>query len=106
LGANVEHAGVAFPFGSPDEIWLAGCGAKGWIVLSRDKQIRRRRLEIETLRAAGVAAFVFTGGEATAQETADVIAALIRKFVNITISEPRPFLYTFGMGGSLRKIRL
>jgi hypothetical protein len=82
---------------------LAGCGTKGWIVLTRDKRIRYRTLERETLRAYGVAAFALTAGQATAEETATVIVPLLAKMVNISISEPRPFLYTFGLAGRLSR---
>ena len=44
-GANVEHAGGAFRFGTPDEVWLTACGEHNWIVLTRDQRIRRRVLE-------------------------------------------------------------
>jgi hypothetical protein len=55
---------------------------------------------------AGLAAFAFTGGQATAQETADAIVLLIQKMSNIAISEPKPFPYTFGFSGHLSRIRL
>jgi hypothetical protein len=96
-GAQVQHAGVAFPRGTPDEEWLAACGERNWIVLTRDKHIRRRVLEREALQVHGVGAFAFTGGQATGAETADIVQRLLLKMVNIGISEPRPFLYTFGV---------
>ena len=105
-GANVEHPGGAIPFGATDDVWLDECGKQGWIVLTRDKHIRRRRLEREALKASGVAAFALTSGEATAKEVADTIVPLVQKFVNMSVSEPQPFLYTFGLKGWLMKVRL
>ncbi len=104
--ANVRHAGEAFPFGTPDEAWLKAAGKNGWIVLTRDQKIRQRSLERESLMASGVAAFAFTGGQATARETAQVITPLIQKMTNMSVSEPKPFLYTFGISGSLTRVRL
>ena len=52
-GATVEHAGGAFPCGTQDEVWLAACGERGWIVLTRDKRIRWRVLEREAIRLSG-----------------------------------------------------
>jgi hypothetical protein len=46
------------------------CGQQGWIVLMRDKMVRRRRVELESLKAAKVVAFVCTAGEATAEQVA------------------------------------
>ena len=105
-GANVEHAGGALPFGATDDLWLGECGERNWIVLTRDTNIRRRRLEREALMASGVAAFALTSGEATAEEVADTIVPLVRKFVNMSVSEQKPFLYTFGLKGWLTKVRL
>jgi hypothetical protein len=67
---------------------------------------KRRPLEIDALARADVAAFVFTGGQATAEDTAKSIVPLLQKFANMAISEPKPFLYTFGSSRSLSRVRL
>jgi len=72
----------------------------------RDKHVRRRPLELTALQAANAVAFVCTAGQATAQETADAVARLIHKFANISTSESRPCLYTFGLSGSLTRVKL
>ena len=105
-GVTVEHAGGAVPFGASDETWLSKCGDNGWIVLARDKRIRHRRLELDSLTSHGVAAFVFICGQATAAETADIVDSLLQKFVNMAVSEPKPFMYTFGRGKRLSRIAL
>ncbi len=106
LAIIVRHAGEAFPSATHDEVWLAECGTRGSIVLMRDKHVRRRPLELAALRAANVAAFVCTAGQATAEDTANAVVRLVRRFVNISISEPRPCLYSFGLSGSLTCIKL
>jgi hypothetical protein len=106
LGATVHHPGESLPFGSPDEAWLAECGARGWIVLSRDKAVRRRPLEMESLRTARVAAFICTAGQATARQTADTVERILGKLVNISRSQARPFVYTFGLSGKPVRLRL
>lgn len=105
-GATVEHAGEAFPFGTEDATWLTACGEKGWTVLTRDQRIRRRLLEREAIRRSGAAVFALTAGEATAAETAEVVVRLLRKLANTTVSERKPFLYTFGLSGRLNKVKL
>jgi hypothetical protein len=105
-GAKVRRVGIDVPYGSTDEAWLEIVGNNHWIALMRDQKIRRRRLETEALRAHGVAAFAFTGGQETAQQTAHTICPLLIKFANMNVSEPKPFLYTFGVAGSLTKVKL
>jgi PIN like domain len=106
-GANVRHVGEpGIPFGSSDEHWLTVAGNSQWIALMRDQKIKRRELEKAALMAAGLAAFAFIGGEATAKDTADAIVPHLVKFANMAISEPRPFLYTFGFSGHLSRVKL
>jgi hypothetical protein len=107
-GAAVQHPGPGqqIPFGTPDEIWLTHAGQAQWIVLTRDQRIRRRALEREALKRHGIAAFVFVGGEVSAATTAAVIVPLLPKFANMSVSEPRPFLYTFSSRGRLARARL
>lgn len=105
-GATVEHAGGNMPFGVTDDVWLTECGKNGWIVLTRDKHIRRRKLERDALMDNGVAAFALTSGEATARQVAETVIPMIQKFVNISVSGPKPFLYTFGLRGYLSKVKL
>ncbi len=105
-GAAVRCVGEDIPYGSADEVWRSVVGSRGWIALMRDQRIRRRPLELAALQAAGVAAFVFTGGQATAQDTAAAVVSRLVKFANMAISEPRPLLYTFGRSGHLSQVRL
>ena len=105
-GAVVRRPGVDIPFGTPDQSWLRTAGVNGWIVLMRDQRVRHRPLEIQALRDAGVAAFVFTAGQATAQRTAEVVTAKLRAMVNLSVSEPRPFLYTLSASGALARLKL
>jgi hypothetical protein len=54
-----------FAPGTPDDDWLADVGGRGWVVLTKDQRIRRRRAELQALLAANVAAFVLTSGNLT-----------------------------------------
>jgi len=63
-----------------------------------------RVLEREALQAHGVGALAFTGGQATDSETADIVLRLLLTMANIAISEPRPFMYTFGLSSPLARV--
>ena len=80
LASALTAAGVAaithdelFAEDTPDEEWLTRAGREGWIVLTKDKLIRKRRLERDALIAANVRAFVFTGGNMSGVEMAESI---------------------------------
>ncbi|MCO5167480.1 MAG: hypothetical protein M9894_14125 [Planctomycetes bacterium] len=60
-----------------DAVWLPSVGQRGWVVLTKDKWIRRRSNEIEALKAAGVAAFILSARGLSGQQMgAAFVAAL------------------------------
>jgi hypothetical protein len=61
-----------------DEEWLEAAGKQGWIVLTRDKNIRRKPNELRAFQEYGVIGFVFTSGDASAADTAELVTAVIR----------------------------
>jgi hypothetical protein len=54
----------------------------------------------------GVGCFTFTQGQATAEQCAGRIVELAPRMMAIGVSQPRPFLYTFGAQGGLAKVTL
>jgi len=104
-GAKVERARLHFPPGTPDEVWLATAGKRGWIVFTRDKRIRYRALERESLLEAEVRAFVFIGGNMTSAETAAALAKAWPTVARIAASEPPPFIYHIGRSGGVTKVK-
>jgi PIN domain-containing protein len=105
-GVQVRTPADLAGFGAADEQWLPLAATRGWVVLMRDQRVRYRELEKHALIHARVGAFVFTGGQATAAETAELVCQLRRKFANINRSECKPFLYSFGMAGAIHRIAL
>lgn len=103
-GPNVTTPYEAELAGSNDQLWLTVMGARGWVALMRDQNIRRRVLEKRALIAAKVGAFICIAGEATAEETTATVVSLLQKMANIASSERRPFVYTFGLSGKTRQI--
>lgn len=105
LGARVELHGDHFPQGTPDEEWLSAVGQKGWAVLTRDQRIRFRKIEQQALADAGVRAFVFTGGNATGDDTAAAVAKTFAKIANIIGSERPPFIYAITRSGAVTRLK-
>jgi hypothetical protein len=103
-GAVVERLTQHLPKGVDDSSWLSLAGAKGWVVLTRDKRIRYRRLERLALHAAAVRAFVFTGGNVTLAETARILAQALPAIEAICAREAGPFIYHIGQGGKPRRV--
>lgn len=70
MGARVELLHEHFAADTEDQDWLLEVGRRGWVVLTKDKFIRRRKAEFQVLLAAGVAAFVLSSGNLSGAATA------------------------------------
>jgi hypothetical protein len=86
-----------FPSGTPDETWLAELGRRGWVLLTKDKDVRRRSVESSAMIRAGIASFVLSGGDLTGTAMASAFAGayprmrkLLRDYVPPFVAVVRP----------------
>ena len=63
---------ATFGTGTPDIVWLPQVGARGWVLITKDKSIRKREIELRALRESGVRAFRLTAGGLKGEEQARV----------------------------------
>lgn len=103
-GAVVVRATERFARGTLDESWLAEAGRNGWVVLTRDQRIRYRKLERLSLEAAGVRAFVFTGGNVTVKDTAAILAGALPAIARTVARMGAPFIVNIARSGALRRM--
>ncbi len=75
-----------------DEEWLDDAGGRGWVVLTKDRAIRRRPNEREALMSAGVRVFCLTSAELRGAEQ---LARLERNLPRILrqARESGPYIY-------------
>jgi len=58
IGLTVKvHAEIFEHDDAPDTAWLQRCGEEGWIVLAKDKAIKKNPLERQAIFTHGLAAF-------------------------------------------------
>ena len=110
------HDGVVYPGHpelpevprqTPDDVWLPIIGARGLVVITRDKRIRYRTVEKRAWLTYGVRGFVLTG--TGSQSTADSVAILDRHWQTmmaiIESDAEGPWMHAVTAGG-LRPIDL
>lgn len=86
VAAPLKQAGLAveihddhFPQNTPDTVWLREVGRRGWVVLSKDKDIGRNLLELRAILEGQVACFQLGRGDlGGAAMAAAFIAAMPR----------------------------
>lgn len=91
-GLRVELHDDHFPQGTPDTVWLAAVGSRGWIVLTKDTRIRHRPGEKQTLLGARVRAFAFTSGNLSGAQMSEAIVKALPKMMALLASHPRAFV--------------
>jgi hypothetical protein len=80
--------------GLSDEEWLSDAGANDWVVLTKDRAIRRRPSEREALMAAGVRVFCVTSANLRGAEQ---LERLERNLDRILRQAMRPGPYIYGV---------
>lgn len=88
-----------------DEDWIAEVGLRGWVIVTRDQNIRRRPNELAAVRQAKVHLFALTSGNLSASETATVIAEAWPAIQRAVLTTPAPALWSVTRGGDVRSIR-
>jgi PIN domain-containing protein len=93
-----------FAHDTPDSDWLREVGRKGWLVLTRDQNIRRKPDELAALREADVIVFALTSGNLSAQETADIVVGAWPKMQRLAAETAPPAVFSVTRGGDIRRL--
>lgn len=91
-GIRVECLRDHFPSGTEDAVWLPAAGEHGWVVLTKDKWIRRRDMERTALEAGRVVAFVLTGGNLSGAEMARAFIKAYPRMRKLLRDHDPPFI--------------
>jgi hypothetical protein len=102
-GEEVRTHDDHFPPDAKDELWLAEVGKSAWVVLTKDKHIRYRASEIQTLRAANVRAFVLASrGDLTGAEVSQIFLKALPAIKRLCERTAPPFIALVDRGGNVR----
>lgn len=108
LGEALDSAGVAyvphgreFPPDGTDADWIGRVGEKGWIAVTRDRNIRRKPNELAAIRRSQAIVFVFTSGNLSAADTAAILLRALPRIRRLARATRRPALYSIRQDGSI-----
>jgi len=109
----LRHAGVEvrihddyFDAITPDEVWLAEAGQRGWVVLTKDDNIRRRQVAIHAIVRNRVRTFVLPTGSLTGEETAQIVVRALPRIRQLVIDYPPPFIAIVARSGRVTRLNL
>ena len=90
---------------SPDAEWLPAVGRRGWVVLTRDRHILTRYLEVRALLLANTHAFVLKSkSKLTGAEMAAAFKAAYRDMCQLIDRHEPPFLARVTATGHVAEI--
>jgi hypothetical protein len=75
-----------------DVAWLPVVASRGWVILTKDKRIRRRAIEHDAIFASGAGAFILVAGGLGGDAIADAFVRALPTMVRIWHTRTRPFL--------------
>jgi PIN like domain len=116
LGEVLKSAGIAFvphhdhfEQACPDVDWLPIVGKNGWIVITRDKNIRRKPNELQAFKENNVLAIVLSSGsssQASAADTAELLIRLYPKLMRKIQASKPPLMLNVTLMGTVSTVKL
>jgi PIN like domain len=92
-----------FPRATPDEVWLAEVGRRGWLVILRDKNIRTRPGERRAILDNRVGGFCLTQKrDPNRWEYLKLLCQTLEEMLRLFAATPRPFLFGVDQGGTFK----
>jgi len=83
-----------------DREWIPEIGARGWLVVSKDKKIRTRREERRAVKENNVGCFILNYKQPLNRwEILKLVASSLDEMEARFASTPRPFMYTINGQG-------
>ena len=98
-GLNIEFHADHFADDADDETWISDVGQRGWVVLTKDKAIRTRPVELRAVEAAKVRVFNLSGGNLTGAEMARIFVDNRLKIGRFIKNHPAPFIARVSASG-------
>lgn len=98
-GMAVEVHDDHLPLDAPDEDWIALVGRKGWVAITKDRNVRYRAAELEAIRRHSARVIVIRMKNATGSDIAELLAKGRHRIARFAAKTPPPFVADmFGSG--------
>lgn len=105
-GEEVRAHDDFFPQDAKDEVWLTDVGKLGWVVLTKDKHIRYREVEVRALLAAKVRAFILTArGDLSGVEVGQIFVKAMPAMKKLCATTTPPFIARVSRDSSVTVVK-
>lgn len=100
-GHPVEIHDAHLPVDAPDEDWIKLISSRGWIGLTKDKQIRYRTAEIRAIKEYGARVIVIRAKNQTGPELAELLVKYHSRIQQFVARENAPFIAGINRSGTI-----
>ena len=91
-GLKVEFHQDHFAEDADDETWITAVGQRGWVVLTKDKAIGRKPIELQAVQVANVRMFSLSRGNMTGEDMGRVFVENLLNMGRLIKKHPAPFI--------------
>lgn len=98
-GAAVQIHDDHFAQNAPDGLWIPDVAKRGWVILTKDKNIRRRAGEREAVVNAEARIITLTSGNMRGADMAALFVAHLDEMEVLAATQSPPFVAVVGPGG-------
>lgn len=102
-GFNIVMFGENFADGTPDEEWIRRAAQEGWVVLTKDSEIRRRPNERLAIQNSGLRVFTLARGTWKSEEMSAAFIAAERRIAKALKLHRGPFVARILRSGAFSK---
>jgi len=102
VGATVEIHGDHFKQDMKDEDWLRIVGERNWVVLTKDKKIASRPLELLAVAEGDVWLFAFVGGDVPGVVVAQGFVNALENMQQFIRGNQAPFIAKVHQSGMVK----
>lgn len=88
-----------FPPDCEDIAWIPEVGKRGWVILTKDAEIRNNQLKLITLLQASTATFILSAKKLSGPEMAQAFIAAIPDILRLLQKFSVPFVARISAGG-------
>ena len=103
-GMLVEIHSDHFDQDTADAVWIKEVGKRGWAIITKDRQVTSRQIEVVALLHSGQPTFVLTSRNVTSTENIKSILAAKDEMLGCIRTITPPFVATISAAGALSVI--
>ena len=101
-GISCEVHDDHLPIDAPDEDWIALAGQKGWIAITKDKNIRHRHAQLASTRKYATRTVVIRVKIATGELIAQVLIKNRNRIFQLYSSDNSPLVVGIDRNGNIK----